>query len=78
MMLCAVLMAAGNLGRACLHGFFSRNLCTAIFGLGYGAVWPVYASFAADYFSKRSTGSVVGLWTLHSIVASMISPAIAG
>ena len=78
MMLCLVLTGVGNLGMACLRGFYELNLFTAIFGFGYGAIWPVYAASASDYFSRKSTGSVIGLWTLYLGVGSMLSPVING
>jgi len=78
MMLCGTLLAVGSLGMAYSHGSYTLSSFTAIFGLGYGAVWPVYAAAAPDYFSKKSAGSVVGLWTLCLGVGSMLSPVIAG
>lgn len=78
LMLCSLLAAVGSLGMSYLRGFLTLNLSTAIFGLGYGALWPVYAASASDYFSKKSAGSVVGLWTLYLGVGSTISPIIAG
>ena len=54
------------------------TIFTTIFGLGYGAVWSMYAASASDYFSKESAGSIVGLWTLYLGVGSTISPVIAG
>jgi MFS family permease len=62
--------------------FFQRYvilvLCTFVFGIGYGAIWPVYAASAADFFSKKSAGSVVGLWTIYLGVGSMLSPIMTG
>lgn len=78
MMLCAALIAVGSLGMAYNQGFLILILFTAIFGLGYGAIWSLYAASASDYFSKESAGSIVGLWTLYLGVGSIISPIIAG
>lgn len=78
MMLCTVLIAIGSLGMAYNQGFLILILFTAIFGLGYGAIWSLYAASASDYFSKESAGSIVGLWTLYLGVGSIISPIIAG
>lgn len=78
MMLCLILTGVGNLGMAYLRGFYELNLFTAIFGFGYGAIWPVYAASVSDYFSRKSTGSVIGLWTLYLGVGSMLSPVING
>lgn len=78
MMLCTVLIAVGSLGMAYNQGFLILILFTAIFGLGYGAIWSLYAASASDYFSKESAGSIVGLWTLYLGIGSIISPIIAG
>jgi MFS family permease len=63
---------------ACFQGYIALILCTLIFGIGYGAIWPVYAASAVDYFSKESAGSVVGLWTIYLGVGSMLSPVVTG
>jgi sugar phosphate permease len=78
MMFCGALVAIGCLGMACFQGYIALILCTFIFGIGYGAIWPVYAASAVDYFSKKSAGSVVGLWTIYLGVGSMLSPVITG
>jgi sugar phosphate permease len=62
MMLCGALVATGCLGLAYFQRYVTLVLSTFIFGIGYGAIWPVYAASAADFFSKGSVGSVVGLW----------------
>ena len=77
MMLCAVLIAVGSLGMAYSHGWM-LTLVTAIFGLGYGTVWSMYAASASDYFSKELAGSIVGLWTFYLGIGSIIAPVIAG
>jgi MFS family permease len=38
----------------------------------------MYAAAASDYFSKESSGSIVGLWTVYLGIGSVISPIIAG
>jgi MFS family permease len=53
-------------------------LFTAVFGIGYGTIWPVYAAAARDFFSKEYAGSVVGLWTLYHGIGSILSPLISG
>ncbi|MFC1932775.1 nitrate/nitrite transporter [Chloroflexota bacterium] len=77
MMLCAVLIAGGSLGMAYGQGMI-LTLFTAVFSLGYGAAWPLYAASASDYFSKESTGSIVGLWTVYLGTGLILSPIIAG
>ena len=78
MMLCGVLTAAGGLGLAYAQAFLMLVLFTAVFGAGYGTIWPVYAASARDLFSKDYAGSVVGLWTVYHGLGSIISPVIAG
>jgi MFS family permease len=78
MMLCGALTAAGGLGIVYAQGFSVLILFTAIFGIGYGTIWPVYAAAARDFFSKEYAGAVVGLWTLYHGIGSMLSPIIAG
>lgn len=77
MMLCALLIAGGSLGMAYGQGI-GLIVFTAIFALGYGTVWSMYAASASDYFSKESAGSIVGLWTVYLGIGSILSPIIAG
>jgi len=77
MMLCALLIAGGSLGMAYGQGV-RLYVFTAIFALGYGTVWSMYAASASDYFSKESSGSIVGLWTVYLGIGSILSPIIAG
>jgi len=77
MMLCAVLIGAGSLGMAYSRGSI-LILVTTIFGLGYGAVWSMYAASASDYFSREYAGSIVGLWTVYLGIGSIFAPIIAG
>jgi MFS family permease len=46
--------------------------------LGFGAVWPVYAAAAPDFFPKKTAGSVVGLWTVFLGIGSIVSPILCG
>jgi MFS family permease len=78
MILCGALVATGCLGLAYFQRYLILVLCTFIFGIGYGAIWPVYAASAVDFFSKGSAGAVVGLWTIYLGVGSMISPVVTG
>jgi len=78
MIACGLLLGIGCLGMA-----FSRNLFvlfgfSVMFGLGWGAVWPVYAASARDFFLSDRSGSVIGLWTVFMGVGSVISPALCG
>jgi OFA family oxalate/formate antiporter-like MFS transporter len=78
MMLCGALVATGCLGMAYFQGYITLVLCAFIFGIGYGAIWPVYAASAVDFFSKGSAGAVVGLWTIYLGIGSMLSPVMTG
>jgi len=77
MMLCALIIAVGSLGMAFGRGIV-LFIFTAVFSLGYGTAWSMYAAAASDYFSKESSGSIVGLWTVYLGIGSIISPIIAG
>ena len=71
------------MGTACLGmGLFPDKWwlygTTSFFGLAYGAVWPIYAAAAADFFPSNQTGSVVGLWTVFLGLGSIISPVLCG
>ena len=78
MMLCGVFTAAGGLGMAFGQGFSTLVLSAAVFGIGYGAIWALYAASARDFFPKEHTGSVIGLWTLYLGIGSILSPVMAG
>lgn len=78
MMLCSVLIAAGSLGMAYSQSLLTLMPFTIIFGIGYGAVWPIYAAAASDYFSKETSGSIIGLWSLYVGIGSIVSPVVAG
>jgi MFS family permease len=78
MMLCGVLIAAGGLGFAYAREFVVLILFTAVFGVGYGTIWPVFAASARDLFSKEYAGSIVGLWTLYHGLGSIVAPVFAG
>jgi MFS family permease len=77
MLLSAALIAGGILGIACAHGW-SLWLYTAIFGMGYGACWALYAACASDFFSKQAAGGIVGLWTFLLGLGSISAPILAG
>jgi MFS family permease len=78
-----MMLCGGIMGSACLAMVFLRTTwglyaAASLYGLGYGAVWPVYAAAASDFFSKSKTGSVVGLWTVFLGLGSIVSPVICG
>ena len=77
-MLCDILIAAGGIGMAYSNNFITLGISSAIFGVGYGALWPVYAAITADYFPKMYSGRIIGLWTLYMGVGSIVAPPLAG
>jgi len=40
----------GSTVLACQHNYFSMALCGAVIGIGYGAVWPLYAAPVKDAY----------------------------
>jgi MFS family permease len=76
--ICEILTATGILGMIYSPTVLTLHLSMAIFGFGYGAIWPLYAVCAPDYFSKGSSGFVVGFWTLFLGIGLILSPVIAG
>jgi sugar phosphate permease len=48
------------------------------FGFLYGAVFPMVAACAKDYFSQKVTGTVFGLLTFFYGAASVVSPVLSG
>jgi len=75
---CQILIAMSNLGIVYFPKLLAINLSMAIFGFGHGAVWPLYALCAPDYFSKSQAGLIVGLWTLFLGIGFILSPIISG
>lgn len=78
MMLCGLLTAGGALGMAYAHAFSALCVFSAIFGVGYGTLWSVYAASGRDLFPGEYAGSIVGLWTLFHGMGSIIAPILAG
>jgi MFS family permease len=78
MVICCTFLIIGSLGMASSRGLLLLTLFTAIFGLGYGALWPLYAAAARDYFPQKVAGSVIGLWTIFLGVGCIVSPIISG
>ena len=59
-------------------GAAGLRAAAAFFGLGYGAVWPMYGAAASDIFARGWSGSVVGLWTVLLGIGSILSPVLSG
>jgi OFA family oxalate/formate antiporter-like MFS transporter len=77
LLLCTALVAAGALGMASGQRVMLIS-AVAVFSLGEGALWALYAALAADIFSKEYAGGIVGLWTVFLGVGSIIAPVLAG
>ena len=78
MILCGLLMGAGCWGVANVGLVATKYFFVVLFGLGFGAVWPVYAAAAPDFFAKSAAGSVIGLWTVFLGLGSILSPVVCG
>lgn len=78
MILCNFLLGSGCLAMVCFTDTIWIYTATIVFGIGFGAVWPVYAAAAPDFFDPRSAGSVIGLWTVFLGVGSILSPVACG
>jgi len=49
-----------------------------IYGLGYGGPIPLRPAIQADYFGTKGFGTILGLMSLVTMVAGLVSPVIAG
>lgn len=78
MILCSSIMGTACLGMALAGTAGTLYAAAGLYGLAYGAVWPMYAAAASDSFPRNQTGSVVGLWTVFLGLGSIISPVICG
>jgi MFS family permease len=78
MITCALLIAAGGLGMVYSNNFIMLAFSSAIFGFGYGALWPVYAAVTTDYFPRAYSGRILGLWTFYLGIGSIAAPPLAG
>ncbi len=77
-MLCVALIGTGCFGIAFSERLITLIFFTMSFGLGYGAIWSMYAASASDYFSKESAGTIMGFWIVYLGTGSILSPIIAG
>lgn len=74
----SLIMGLGSLGMALGRTIWELYAVVSFYGLGYGAVWPMYAAAASDYFDRQQTGSVVGLWTVYLGIGSIVAPIFGG
>jgi MFS transporter, OFA family, oxalate/formate antiporter len=75
---CGLLLGVGCLGMALGQTVPALYVAVILFGVGWGAVWPVYAAAAADFFPRSRAGSVIGIWTVFLGVGSILSPVLCG
>lgn len=78
MILCGLIMSVGCFAMGLANGAWGLRAAAALYGLGYGAVWPMYGAAASDLFPPRWSGSVIGLWTVLLGVGSVVSPVLCG
>lgn len=78
MVVCSLIMGVSSLGMLLADHVWVLNVMTGFYGIGYGAVWPVYVAVASDLFPKRHSGGVIGLWTVFLGVGSIVAPVICG
>jgi MFS family permease len=78
MMACGLCIAVGCLGVVQFSSLYGKYAAVVVIGIGFGAVWPVYAAAAVDFFPKKIAGGVIGVWTLFMGVGSLISPILCG
>jgi MFS family permease len=76
--ICGLIMGTTCLGMGFVRERWALYAFTTFYGWGYGAVWPVYAAAAQDYFAKGQTGGIVGLWTVFLGLGSVVSPVLCG
>lgn len=78
MMICGLCLGGGCLGIVQFSAFALKAVAVVLVGIGFGAVWPVYAAAAIDFFPRSAAGSVIGLWTFFMGVGSIAAPVICG
>lgn len=78
MIACGLCIGGGCLGMVLLPSSLGKHLAVAVFGIGFGAVWPVYAAAAVDFFHKNLAGAVIGIWTVFMGIGSLVSPLLCG
>lgn len=77
--MCNSIMALGLAGSAiAASSFMDIALWSAVIGVSYGAVWPLYAALIKDIYGWSVVGSITGLWTLLCGIGLLLSPPIGG
>ena len=78
MIICTIFMGTGCLGMAYFKSQWSLYGTAACYGMGFGAIWPMFGAVGSDFFPKNMAGSVVGLWTIFFGVGSVSAPIVGG
>ncbi|MBM9603610.1 MFS transporter [Desulfopila inferna] len=78
MMMSCCLLGLGCWGIANVSDLRLKIFFIILIGIGFGAVWPVYAAAAMDFFPKAAAGSVIGVWTFFLGLGSITSPIVCG
>ncbi|MCS7139627.1 MAG: MFS transporter [Candidatus Nezhaarchaeota archaeon] len=78
-LMCNSIMAIGLLGSMItIPSFTHIALWSAIIGLSYGAIWPLYAALIKDLYTWSVVGSIMGSWTMMCGIGLLLSPAVGG
>ncbi|MBF8304397.1 MAG: transporter [Dehalococcoidia bacterium] len=72
------LQAVSLLVLAYSHNLWQATLFAALFGPGYGGVTALRFSIQAEYFGRRSFGSIQGLLSGIHTIGTIIGPVLAG
>ncbi|MEM3360583.1 MAG: MFS transporter [Candidatus Bathyarchaeia archaeon] len=83
MFLCGGISILGLLGVVLAQNFPDLKFAVlavsaAVYGAGYGAVWPLYTVLTSDLFSMEHAGTALGLMTIFLGLGCMLSPPLAG
>ena len=76
--LALLLLTAGALILPFVHDLALLAVFIVVFAPGYGGATPVRASLVADYFGRRSFGSIHGMMLGVITIGSIIGPTLAG
>jgi MFS family permease len=79
-LLCCNMFVALSVMGIILSGISVPSLFTsiALFGVFSGAIWPLYAACAGDYFRKEVMGTVIGAWAPFYGVGAILAHFIGG
>lgn len=60
------------------ENIFILRVGIGCFGFFYGAIWPMYAACARDFFPKEIAGTIIGIFTLFYGAGAIAGPIVAG